>query len=148
MLGILPRLQIVIVFGVCAFGAACSPSPGAAPAPDPSAVLQTIPAANTATYDHIADMKKWRNPYLIVRADGIALLDSADSAEIILKPDEVLPALARQPATNWPYGRVVAAAESTRSGTDQDAVAIRRNKGILGGILEGAHVAVRWVPSA
>ena len=44
--------------------------------------------------------------------DGVALLDAADNAEIILKPDELLPALAALPASNWPYGRVVAAAEN------------------------------------
>jgi hypothetical protein len=91
-------------------------------------------------------MKNWRNPYLIVRSDGVALLDVADSAEIILKPDELLPALAELPASDWPYGRVVAAAESG-SHSDQDGTAIRRNKGIIGGMLEGAHIAVKWVPS-
>jgi hypothetical protein len=27
-------------------------------------------------------------------------------------------------------------------------VAIRRNKGIVGGLLQGAHIAVEWVPAA
>lgn len=128
--------------------AACSSQPDPAPAPDPSAVLQAIPAADPAQYERIQDMKKWRNPYLIIREDGVALFDSADSAEIILKTDAVLPALARLPATNWPYGRVVAAAGENGGRTlKQDDVAIRRNRGIVGGMLEGAHVAVKWVPS-
>jgi hypothetical protein len=93
-------------------------------------------------------MKAWRNPYLIVRTDGIALYDTADSAEIILKPNELLPALAKLPASNWPYGRVVAAAEGGIRNSEQDAIAIRRNKGIVGGMLEGAHVAIRWVPAS
>jgi hypothetical protein len=93
-------------------------------------------------------MKKWRNPYIIVRTDGVALWDGADSAEIMLKPDELLSALARLPASNWPYGRVVAAAESSHRASEQDGIAIRRNKGIVGGILEGAHVDVKWVPAA
>ena len=92
-------------------------------------------------------MKTWRNPYLIVRSDGVALYDTADSAEIILKPNELLPALAKLPSSNWPYGRVVAAAENTVRSSDQEAIAIRRNKGILGGLLEGAHIAVKWVPA-
>jgi len=91
-------------------------------------------------------MRKWRNPYLMIRADGVALLDSADSAEIILKTEEVLPALARLPAANWPYGRVVAVSENASNGSAEQAVAIRRNKGILGGILADAQVAVKWVP--
>ena len=94
-------------------------------------------------------MKNWRNPYLIVRADGVALFDVADSAELILKPDELLAALAKLPASNWPYGRVVAAAElHVQGASEQDRVAIRRNKGIVGGLLQGAHIAVDWVPSA
>ena len=75
------------------------------------------------------------------------LLDPADNAEIHLKPDELLPALAKLPASNWPYGRVVAAAENGTRRSEQDAIAIRRNKGIVGGMLEGAHIAVKWVPS-
>ena len=90
-------------------------------------------------------MRKWRNPYLIVRTDGVALLDPADSAEIILKTDELLPALARLPASKWPYGRVVAVSANGVKPSEQDAVAIRRNKGIIGGTLEGAHIAVKWV---
>jgi len=123
---------------------ACSQQ-GAAPAPDPSAALQVIPSADAAQYDHISDMKNWRNPYLIVGADGVALLDAADNAEIRLKPDDLLAALARLPASNWPYGRVVAVTESRTS--EQDGVAVRRNKRIVGGVLEGAHIAVRWVPA-
>jgi hypothetical protein len=111
-------------------------------------LLQAIPSADSAQYDHIQDMKKWRNPYLIVRADGVALLDAADNAEIAVKPDEVISELARLPASNWPYGRVVAAAETGARASEQDGVAIRRNKGIVGGLLQGAHVAVKWVPSA
>lgn len=115
-------------------------------APDPSAILQAIPSADSAKYESVRDMKNWRNPYLIVRSDGVALFDVADSAEIVLKPDEILPALANLPASNWPYGRVVAATENSARGSEQDGVAIRRNKGILGGLLEGAHIAVKWVP--
>jgi len=128
--------------------AACSSPQHAPKTPDPEAVLQALPQAVPAQYDRIQDMKKWRNPYLIVRADGVALYDFADSAEILLKTDEVLPALARLPASNWPYGRVVAAAEIGVRASEQEGIAIRRNKGIVGGLLEGAHVAVKWVPSA
>lgn len=92
-------------------------------------------------------MKAWRNPYLIIRTDDIALYDAADSAEILLKTDELLPTLATLPASKWPYGRVVAAAENRAHASEQDAVAIRRNKGIVGGMLDGAHIAVKWVPA-
>jgi hypothetical protein len=113
--------------------------------PTPEQVLGTIPTADPAKFDHVQNTKNWRNPYLIVRADGVVLYDTADSAEIILKPEEVIGALAQLPPSNWPYGRVVAAAETSAT-SDQDGIAIRRNKGLVGGLLEEAHVAIRWVP--
>jgi hypothetical protein len=127
---------------------ACSSQPDAAKPPAPEVVLQAIPAADPAQVERIHDMKTWRNPYLIVRRDGVALLDAADNAEIILKPAELLPALAALPVSTWPLGRVVAATQNTRAVSEQDQVEIRRNKGIVGGMLEGAHVAIKWVPSA
>jgi len=139
---------LAVALLLCVTLGACSSQPSAPPAPDPGAVLQAIPSADPAKFERIQDLKKWRNPYLIVRTDGVALLDVADHAEIHLKTDELLSALARLPAANWPYGRVVAAAENGVRGPDSDGVAIRRNKGIVGGILEGAHIAVRWVPAA
>jgi hypothetical protein len=139
------RMLWVLLFGNALV--ACSQQ-NAANQPAPEAVLQAIPAADSAQVERIHDMKNWRNPYLIVRPDGVALLDAADSAEIRLKPAELLPALAALPASNWPYGRVVAAAENSAKASEQDGVAIRRNKGIVGGILESAHIAIKWVPSA
>jgi hypothetical protein len=127
---------------------ACSSQPDPPKPPAPEVVLQAIPAADPAQVERIHDMKSWRNPYLIVRRDGVALLDAADNAEIILKPAELLPALAALPASNWPLGRVVAATQNTRAVSEQDQIEIRRNKGIVGGMLEGAHVAIKWVPSA
>ena len=128
-----------------AFVCGCTQTRNARPSPDPIAVLQAIPPSDPAQYERIADTKKWRNPYLIVRPDGVALYDSADNAEIILKPDEVIAALARLPEANWPYGRVVAV-EAVGRATEEGAVAIRRNQGIVGGMLQGAHISVRWVP--
>ena len=135
------------IFILLAALTACE-QPSAQQQPDPQAVLQAIPSADSAKYESVRDMKNWRNPYLIVRPDGVALYDTADSAEIILKPNELLPALAKLPSSDWPYGRVVAATENNIRTSDQDGVAIRKNKGIVGGLLQGAHIAVRWVPTA
>jgi hypothetical protein len=138
---------LLVALLLSALPVGCSSRPGATPSPDPSTTLQAIPAADPAQYERMHDMKSWRNPYLIVRTDGVALLDAADHALIRLKPEELLPALAALPASDWPYGRVVAAAENRTSTSEQDGVAIRRNKGIVGGILEGAHIAIKWVPA-
>ena len=138
----------LVVFSLAILGLIACVDNRAPQAPDPLTVLQAIPPANSAQYEKIRDMKTWKNPYLIVRSDGVALLDTEDSAEIILKPEELLPALAKLPAADWPYGRVVAAAENSSGSSQQDSATIRRNKGIVGGVLGGAHIAVKWVPSA
>ena len=139
-------VSAVILLGISLVG--CSSREDAPKPPAPEVVLQAIPAADPAKFERIHDMKTWRNPYLIVRQDGVALLDAADNAEIILKPAELLPALAALPASNWPLGRVVAATESSHAVSEQDHVEIRRNKGIMGGMLKAANVAIKWVPSA
>jgi hypothetical protein len=140
------KLVSILVFALSF--RACTSQQNAAPAPDATALLlQAIPAADPGKYERVHDMKKWGNPYLIIRTDGVGLLDPADNAEILLKPDELLDRLARLPASAWPYGRVVAVAEIGVRESEQDSVAIRRNKGIVGGILERAHVAIQWVPS-
>ena len=138
------RALWVVALAVILTGCTNQPEPQA---PDAKTLLQAIPAADSTKYESVRDMKNWRNPYLIVRADGVALFDVADSAEIVLKPDELLPELAKLPASNWPYGRVVAATENSARGSEQAAVAIRRNKGIMGGVLQGAHIEVKWVPA-
>lgn len=117
------------------------------PAPDAAALLQAIPTADPGKYKRIRDMRNWRNPYLVIRNDGVGLLDPADNAEIVLKPEALLDTLAHLPSSAWPYGRVVAASEYGVRSSEQDGIAIRRNKGIVGGILEGAHINVEWVPS-
>lgn len=132
--------------------ASCSAGPmphGNAPDPGPEARIQAIPAADAAQYSHVRNYKNWPNPFLIVRADGIALLDVQNNEEHILKPDELTPALAKLPASAWPFGRVVAVQESAvRNASQEEEIAIRRNRGILAGTLEGLHVLINWIPSA
>ena len=140
-------LRLGAAFALVFSAALVACSSKAASAPDPAALLQAIPPADQTKYAQIQDMKTWRNPYLIIRSDGVTLFDAADSAEILIKPNDVLTTLSRLPASYWPYGRVVAATETTRRASEQDGVAIRRNKGIVGGMLEGAHIAVKWVPA-
>jgi hypothetical protein len=57
--------------------------------------------------------------------------------------------LAQLPPSAWPYGRVVAILVDTRpTSSEQDKIAIRRNRGIVAGELQGAHVAIEWEPGA
>jgi len=122
----------------------------AAPRPDPAALLQAITAADPAKYPSLHEGKHWSNPYLVVRAENVGLLsDVAANEEQLLKPEEVLKALAQLPVSAWPYGRAVAVLVDEKNATsEQDKVALRRNRGIVEGDLEQAHVAIRWIPNA
>ena len=91
--------------------------------------------------------RHWSNPYLVIRADYVGLLtDVSANEEQMLKPEEVLTALAHLPATAWPYGRAVAIlVDEKQTTSEQDKIALRRNRGIVEGDLRGAQVAIRWI---
>ncbi len=134
------RLSVlVLLFGVLV---SCSPTADA-PRPDPAARLQAIPPPAAEKYRNAAK-KNWQNPYLIVRRDGIGLVDLANNEIHILKPDEVAAALAALPSSAWPYGRVVAI-EEPQAGSDQEKSQIRTNRALLAGTLESMKVAIQWL---
>lgn len=136
--------------------AACSRS-DTQPAPDAFVTLQNIPAASPAKYAGLQEKKNWQNPYLVVRPDGVGLLTGVTAnQEQILKPEEVLDTLARLPSSAWPYGRVVAilaqepsgsSREDSERNSEQQKVALRRNRGTVAGELQRAHVEIVWMPS-
>jgi hypothetical protein len=132
---------------VLALLAGCAKPPRASQeTASPEARLQQIPAADPQKYADMRDMKAWRNPYLIIRFDGVGLLDPANNEQRLLKPDEVLDALAALPASAWPYGRVVVMTETAAPSSEEQRVGIRRNKGIVAGTLESVHILINWVP--
>lgn len=115
---------------------------------DAAARIQAIPAAEAQKYHDVRESKAWRNPYLIVKPDGVALLDVSNNEERYINPDELTQVLAQLPPTAWPYGRVVAVAESGVASSDDDKARVRRNRAIVAGTLESVHVAINWIPSA
>lgn len=84
------------------------------------------------------------------RARAVGLLsNSAANEEQILKPEEVLNALAQLPTSAWPYGRAVAIlVDEKPSASEADKVAIRRTRGIVTGDLQGAQIAIHWEPTS
>jgi hypothetical protein len=115
---------------------------------DPAARLQAIPPADLATYMKVRDMRQWRNPFLILQKEGVALLDVANSEQRLLKPEELAGALAALPASAWPYGRVVAVQEGTPTGTEEEKADFRRNRAVIAGTLHEVHVVINWVSGA
>jgi hypothetical protein len=114
----------------------------------PEARIQQIPPADPEKYAALKDMKAWRNPYLIIRLDGVGLLDVSNSEQQIVDPDKLPDALAKLPASAWPYGRVVAIQEISANTSDQDHATLRKNRALVAGSLEGMKVEINWVPSS
>src|ERR1700693_3797248 len=128
-LGILAAIVAVLV--------SCSATPKA---PDAAALaaarILAIPEPAPEKYRSLIHMKGWQNPYLIIRADGVGLLDPDDHLERILKPGELTQALGDLLLSAWPYGRVVAVTENAIKGSADDEVKIRANRAIVAGTLE------------
>ena len=119
-----------------------------ATAASPEERIQQIPAADPQKYAAMKDMKGWRNPYLIIRIDGVALLDARNNEEQTLDPDKLAEALAKLPASAWPYGRVVAIHEIGEAKTDAEKAQLRKNRALVAGTLESLQVAIQWVPAS
>ena len=146
------RIGLVSVL-MMGFALACARQ-NTPPPPDAATLLQGVAAADPAKYPSVSlqetrlrETRHWSNPYLVIRPEAVGLLTSVTAnEELILKPEEVLDALARLPASAWPYGRAVAILlDEKPTASEADKIAIRRNRGIVAGDLEGAHVAINWI---
>jgi len=128
---------------------ACSRQEGHA-APDAVTLLQSVTPADPVKFPALQESKHWSNPYLVIRPGHVGLLTGvAANEEQILKPEEVLKALAQLPASAWPYGRAVAVlVDAKPTSSEEDKIALRRNRGIVAGELQSAHVAIQWIPSS
>jgi hypothetical protein len=109
--------------------------------------LESIPAPDPAKYPVVRDMVHWQNPYLVVRQDGIGLVDLANSEIHMLKPEEILGRLVSLPSSAWPYGRVVLVAEAVpKNPTEQTKADVRKNRALLLGTLKEMDVQYRETP--
>lgn len=158
MSGVLVSGKVKRAMSACALGialaigispAACTRQSAQA-TPDAASLLQAVPPADPAKLPALQESTHWGNPYLVIRPSQVGLLSGVDaSEEQILKPQEVLTALAHLPASAWPYGRAVAVLVNAKpTSSDQEKTALRRNRGIVAGELQSAHVAIRWIPSS
>jgi hypothetical protein len=143
------RGWMICVSVLCFLLTGCSRQ-GAEAAPDAVSRLQAVAPADPAKFPVLRESKHWSNPYLVVRPETVGLLtDVAANEEQIVKPEEVLKALAQLPASAWPYGRAVAIlVDAKATSSEQDKIALRRNRGIIAGELQNAHIAINWIPSS
>jgi hypothetical protein len=127
---------------------ACSKPPAAEPAEATKPNdLERIPAADSSKYPALSNMKDWQNPYLVVRDDGIGLVDLSNREIHVLKPEEVPAELVSLPSSAWPYGRVVLVTQAApKNASDQTKEELRKNRGLLLGTLRQLDVEVRESP--
>ncbi|MFZ0286514.1 MAG: hypothetical protein WAL32_14890 [Terriglobales bacterium] len=143
------RLLIPLTISLAVLAGCAKSSSSVASKVNPLLRIEALPPADAQKIAAVRDMKDWKNPYLIVRVDGVGLLDPADNEQKILTPDQLLAALGALPTSAWPYGRAVAVAESVpASSSEADKAQLRRNRALLAGTLENLHVLINWVPSA
>ena len=143
------QLPLILCAAATLSLAACSRSQQAAASSESAAMsrVESIPAADQAKYGDAHKIKNWRNPYLVIRTDSIGLMDLANNEEHHIKPDEIAQALAKLPASSWPYGRVIAVEEPRAPASPADVAAVRKNRAILAGTLESMHVLIDWIPA-
>ncbi len=134
------RMLSLLLLGIIVGCGKPEGSSSSTPAP---ASLQSIPAPDPSKYSSQRDLHNWQNPQLIVRPDGIGLVDLTNHEIHILQPDQVPAELASLPPSAWPYGRVVLATEvEPKNATDQVKADLRRNRGLLVGTLKALDVQI------
>jgi hypothetical protein len=127
---------------------ACSKptQPEATETPQPTG-LESIPAPDPSKYPNFSDLTGWKNPYLVVREDGIGFVDLSNREIRVLKQEEIPAELVALPSSAWPYGRVVLVAQAVPKNPSEQAKAdLRKNRALLLGTLKELDVQVREAP--
>ena len=140
---------VILVFLVLL--TACSKPPESAPVVAPatptSTGLERIAPPDRSKYPKFENMREWKNPYFVVRDDGIGFVDLANHEVHILTPEQIPAELVSLPSSAWPYGRVVLVTEATpKLPSDQAKAEVRKNRGLLAGTLKELDVEIREFP--
>jgi len=109
--------------------------------------LETIPLPDPSKYPPLSDMSSWKNPYFVVRDDGIGIVDLSNREIRILTPEQIPAELASLGSSAWPYGRVVLVAQAVpKNLSDQTKADLRKNRALLLGTLKELDVQFREAP--
>jgi len=140
-------VQTLVAFIVVGALVACSKPPQPVPTETRVSGLDSIPPPDPLKYPILSNMSGWKNPYLIVRDDGIGFLDLANREIHLLKPEEVQAELVALPSSAWPYGRVVLVTQALpKAPSEQMKADVRKNRALLLGTLKELDVQCREVP--
>lgn len=92
-------------------------------------------------------MASWKNPYFVVREDGVGFVDFSNHEVHILTIEQIPAELAALPSSAWPYGRVVLIAQaSPKDPPEQTKTALRKNRALLVGTLKELDVQFQEAP--
>src|ERR1700722_5643487 len=105
-----------------------------------------IPNPHPKKYQAIRDAADWKNPYLIVRRDGVEIIGRM-AVEHSIPVDSVPGALKELPESAWPYGLVVVVQDNGIV-SPGDPARIKANRKTLLALLKKFDVAVELWPSA
>jgi hypothetical protein len=130
---------------------ACSKPPAASPTSEPeppkTTGLEQIPMPDSSKMPSLDDMSTWKNPYFVVREDGVGMVDLENHEVHILQPEQIPAELVSLPSSAWPYGRIVLVTEAALKNPTPEAKAeLRKNRGLLAGTLKDLDVQIRQFP--
>ena len=112
----------------------------------PQSLQIRIPKPDPKKYHAVQDAKDWKNPYLIVRRDGVEIVGMTAVGQAI-PVDSVPGVLKGLPDSAWPYGLVVAV-QDIGLVSEGDPPRIEANRKRLLMLLKKLAIAVDLWPSA
>ncbi len=113
-----------------------------------SRTLQSrIPKPDPKKYDSVREAKYWKNPYLLVRPDGIEIIGITPVGRGIAV-EFVSGMLERLPDSAWPYGLVVAVSDVGVMSAKTDLKGVEANRIKLLNLLKDLGITVERWPSA
>lgn len=142
-------VAVAIVVGLAFALSGCSKPPEPPVAEDAAKPtgLESIPAPDPFKYPRISDLANWKNPYLVVREDGVGMVDLSNHEIHMLKPEEVPAELVALSPTAWPYGRAVLIAQAIpKDANEQTKASLRKNRALLIGTLKEMDVQYQEAP--
>jgi hypothetical protein len=145
------RIAVQTALSLTLLAVLISCSKPAAPPPETQAHqptgLESIPPADRSKYPSVGHMADWKNPYLVVREDGIGIVDLSNHEIHMLTPEQIPAELVSLGSSAWPYGRVVMVAQSIpKDPSEQTKADVRKNRALLLGTLHELDVEFYEAP--
>jgi hypothetical protein len=104
-----------------------------------------IPAAKPEKYRELRDAAKWKNPYLIVQADGVQVwINGAALTGPTMPVPDVIGYLEKLPNRSWFYGLVVGVQENSLTPNKDRSITDRNFSELLQRLKDAGVRAELW----